>query len=62
MIFVALILFAALPHTDNVWTQTVIILIGGFCAAMWNRDLIAESMQQLARNQKSIYEKVSKNG
>jgi len=62
MIFLAAIIFAAVPLTDKPYAQAVFILMGTLFFGMFVRNLIQQNLLALSSNQKKIYNKVDKIG
>jgi len=62
MIFLAAIIFAAVPLIDKPYAQAVFILMGTLFFGMFVRNLIQQNLLALSSNQKKIYNKVDKIG
>ena len=54
MFYIAAILFAALPHSDNPWAQSAFIFFGTVCVAHWLHGFLTA----VTNNQKKIYSKL----
>jgi len=62
MIFLAAIIFAAVPLTDKPFAQAVFILMGTLFFGMFVRNLIQQSLVANYNNLKKIYDKVDRLG
>ena len=62
MIFLAAIIFAAVPLTDKPYAQAVFILLGTLFFGMFIRNLIQQSLVANYKNLKKIYDKVDRLG
>jgi len=62
MIFLAAIIFAAVPLTDKPYAQAVFILLGTLFFGMFVRNLIQQSLVANYKNLKKIYDKVDRLG
>ena len=62
MIFLAAIIFAAVPLTDKPYAQAVFILLGTLFFGMFVRNLIQQSLVANYNNLKKIYDKVDRLG
>ena len=62
MIFLAAIIFAAVPLTDKPFAQAVFILMGILFFGMFVRNLIQQSLVANYNNLKKIYDKVDRLG
>jgi len=62
MIFLAAIIFAAVPLTDKPYAQAVFILLGTLFFGMFIRNLIQQSLAANYNNLKKIYDKVDRLG
>lgn len=60
MIFIAAILFAAIPLTDKPYAQAAFIALGTLCFGMFVRNLIQQSLVANFNNLKKIYDKVDR--
>lgn len=58
MIFIAFILVAAIPHTDNPWAVSAFSVLAMTCTVTW----IQGGLIRIQENQKAIYEKLSGRG